>query len=78
VKSSGLTLNSLEAVMSECSKFKPFNGYAQRYYDTLPESYQMYGMKGVKAQVLYVMVNVKAKGPELQKLKKQLIAWAYE
>jgi hypothetical protein len=38
----------------------------------------MYGMKGVKAQVLYVMVNVKAKGPELQKLKKQLIAWAYE
>lgn len=77
-KPSGLDLKTLDDVLRECLKFKPFNAYAQAYFDAMGESYSLYGMKGVKTQVLYFLNNVRAKGPELQKLKKQLNLWAYE
>jgi hypothetical protein len=71
-----MELDTLEAVVEECRKFRPLNPYAQAYLDAMPEAHAMYGMKGVRTQVLYFLNNVRAKGDEQKALKKELLKWA--
>lgn len=66
---------ALETVMAECGKFS-MNPYAKAYYDAMPESFAMYGVKGLKTQVLYFLNNVRAKGPEQKVIKQSLTKWA--
>ena len=61
-----------EKILNSQMKLNP---YAKAYFEALDEAYSFYGVAGVKAQVIYIMVNVKAKGEVQKKLKAELIAY---
>lgn len=52
--------------------------YARTYFDAFPRAEAEYGERGVRVQILYFFNNQKARGPEQQRVKKELLKLANE
>jgi ribosomal protein L22 len=75
----GKTLEEYFDEVLKCTKtLRPQSKFAQEYETHFRESYDVYGPKGLSTQILYYLNNVKAKGEEQKKAKKDLMRLSKE
>lgn len=69
IKDSGIS-EDISALQSFLRRNFKINEYSQPYLDSMDTSYALYGLNGVKTQVLYFLSNARASTPAGKKYAK--------